>query len=98
MNLDLPGFADPVTDSQLCFRAVLNAMSYPGRICHAGNGLAAPPPLDPATAAVLLTLTDSQTSLALPSEAGSCRDWIAFHCGAPFAAPVDAALVVALTL
>ena len=41
-----------------------------------------PAPLDPATAAVLLTLVDNETPLWLDVAAAPARDWLAFHCGA----------------
>ncbi|MBV9782795.1 MAG: phosphonate C-P lyase system protein PhnH [Acidisphaera sp.] len=91
MSLDLPGFADPVAQAQGCFRAVLNALSRPGRLCEAGAGLTPPTPLDAATGAVLLTLLDGDTTLWLDAACGAAREWLAFHTGAPVcAAPADA--------
>jgi alpha-D-ribose 1-methylphosphonate 5-triphosphate synthase subunit PhnH len=96
MSIELPGFADPVHGAQTCFRAVLGALSRPGSLHLAGEGLRAPPPLAPATAAVLLTLVDADTPLWLAPEFAAACDWIAFHCGAaivPLAG--DAAFAVA---
>ena len=85
--LDRPGFADPATESQACFRALLDAMSRPGTLHRVGEALLPPPPLDPATAAVLLTLVDADTPLWLDerepdARMGAVREWVAFHCGA----------------
>lgn len=90
-----PGFADPVLDAQACFRAVLEAMSRPGRVVQAGSALRPPAPLAPAAAAVLLALADADTPLW--SDAGADAEaWLRFHCGAPFvAAPGEAAFVLA---
>ena len=68
-SVELPGFTDPVTDAQATFRAVLDAMARPGTIHSAGECLAAPAPLDRATAAVLLTLVDHETPLWLDANA-----------------------------
>lgn len=95
MSVSHPGFADPVQDSQACFRAVLEAMARPGRT-HAVAALDPPPGLDPATAAVLLTLADADTPLWLDPAATPARDWITFHCGAPAAAAEFAVLALAL--
>ncbi|MCS6931555.1 MAG: phosphonate C-P lyase system protein PhnH [Acetobacteraceae bacterium] len=89
-----PGFADPTLDSQATFRALLAAMSHPGRVHPAGRGLSPPAPLTPALAAVALTLCDADTPLwtDAPEEA---RRWLAFHCGCPFAGdPARAAFVL----
>ncbi len=91
MTLDRPGFADPATDAQSCFRAVLDAMSRPGTIASAGAVLRPPAPLDPATAAVLLTLADADTPLWLDPAAAAAADWAAFHCGAPRAGSIGTA-------
>lgn len=105
MTLDRPGFADPAADAQSCFRAVLDAMSRPGTIVSAGAGLRPPTPLDPATAAVLLTLADNDTPLWLDPAATAApaasmaADWAAFHCGAPQAGSIGAAaFACALTM
>ena len=90
------GFADPVLDGQACFRAVLDALAHPGRIVT----IAAPerpPALDPATAAVLLTLVDAETPLWLDAAAAPAQDWITFHCAAPLAARGAAAFGLALS-
>ncbi len=81
-TIELPGFADPVGDAQAIFRAVLDAMARPGKLHQVGAGLAAPAPLDCATAAVLLTLIDNETPLWVDPVADAARAWLAFHCGA----------------
>lgn len=73
-------FADPVHDAQSCFRAILDAMSHPGRI-RAVRGANPPTGLSQAAAAVLLTLVDHDTPLWLDPVLSSARGWIAFHCG-----------------
>ena len=98
-SVTLPGFADPVHEAQATFRAVLDAMARPGVLHQVGERLAAPAPLDPATAAVLLTLVDNETPLWLDPSAAAARDWLAFHCGASCVGRMqDAAFAVALTL
>ena len=82
MTLDRPGFADPVADAQGCFRALLDAMARPGSVHAAGAALAPPAPLDPATAAYLLTLVDGDTPLWLDEATVPAWEWLAFHCGA----------------
>jgi alpha-D-ribose 1-methylphosphonate 5-triphosphate synthase subunit PhnH len=80
MTLDRPGFVDPVTEAQACFRSVLSAMSSPGRMVAMSHSIAAPP-LDPATAAVLLTLVDADVTLWLDEALSPSWDWLAFHAG-----------------
>lgn len=92
-----PGFADPAIESQRCFRAVLEAMSRPGRVQEIGAALAEPPaPLSAAAAAVLLALADADTPVWLAPEAAAAADWLRFHAGCPLvAAPGDAAFALA---
>ena len=89
-----PGLADPVRDSQRIFRAVLDAMSRPGRIAEIAAAPVPPAPLDPAAAAVLLALADYETPLWLDEAAGGAEaaSWLAFHTGAPRAAGSDGAV------
>ena len=87
-------FDNPVLESQACFRAVLDAMARPGSIHPAGHGLAAPPPLAPATASVLLTLVDADTTLWLAPEFAPAADWLRFHCGATLVDEIGAASFV----
>ncbi len=98
-GLEQPGFADPVTDAQRCFRAMLDAMARPGSVREAGIGLLAPPPLDPATASVLLTLVDGDVSLWLDAAFASADEWLTFHCGVrPIADPARAAFLAGRAL
>ena len=95
MTMLTAGFADPVLDAQATFRAVLEAMSRPGRIQRAGSGLRPPAPLNQAAAAVLLALADADTTLWLDAGAGA-EAWLRFHCGAAILAdPAAAAFVLA---
>jgi alpha-D-ribose 1-methylphosphonate 5-triphosphate synthase subunit PhnH len=92
MTADLtPGFASPL-QAQSCFRAVLAAFATPGTAVTLPVALTPPPGLSPAAAAVLLTLADAQTSVALPD---SARNWLTFHTGARLAAPAQADFVAA---
>ena len=87
------GFADPVHGAQQTFRALLGAMSEPGRL-HAlppaaTDGLEPPdagmrPPLGVALAATLLTLLDADTPVHLAGALGNddARAWLRFHTGA----------------
>lgn len=82
METPFPGFADPVLDAQACFRAVLDAMSRPGRVQPVVTPPDIPPGLSPAAAAVLLTLVDAQTPLRLAAGPAAAA-WVRFHCGCP---------------
>lgn len=79
----IPGFADPVIDSQRMFRAMQTAMSHPGRVVPLPVTVAPPAPLHPAAAAVCLTLVDWETPLWLDGMAQAASGWLRFHCGAP---------------
>jgi alpha-D-ribose 1-methylphosphonate 5-triphosphate synthase subunit PhnH len=83
LNL-MPGFSDPVLDSQRSFRDILYAMAYPGRPVALGVDLRVPGPLHQAAGAVCLTILDMETPLwtDLP-EASVAVDWLRFHCGCP---------------
>ncbi|MFH5923049.1 phosphonate C-P lyase system protein PhnH [Roseomonas xinghualingensis] len=78
----LPGFADPVLDAQSAFRAVLEAMSRPGRVQRLQRPPSPPAPLCPAAGAVLLALVDAGTPLFLDAGADAL-EWVRFHAGCP---------------
>lgn len=88
------GFADPVHDAQTAFRAVLEALSRPGRRVAIGQpvrDLA----LSPAMAHLLLTLTDDDTAVWWQQSDRAAADWLRFHTGASLAGtPADAAFAV----
>jgi len=93
-----PGFSDPVHDAQAAFRAILETMSRPGKIADLSLPLPAPPPLNPASAAVCLTLLDYDTRLW--TDAGTetaASQWLTFHTGCRFceAPQADVALITA---
>jgi alpha-D-ribose 1-methylphosphonate 5-triphosphate synthase subunit PhnH len=94
MTVLTPGFAD-AGQAQTCFRAVLRAMSFPGRAVTVGIALPAPQGLSPAAAAVLLTLADASVAVHLQDERAA--DWLVFHTGTRLAAADTADFVVAST-
>lgn len=80
------GFAAPAQGAQQVFRALLQAMSYPGRIqtlpaVQPGELYA--PGCSPAACGVLLTLLDAETRLHLmsPDPGGSLATYLRFHTG-----------------
>lgn len=93
MNDLSPGFASAL-DVQACFRALLTAFSTPGSIVALPVPLTPPAGLSGACAALLLTLTDAQTNVALP-ELSPARDWLLFHSGPNLVQAVDAEFCVA---
>ncbi|CAA7616883.1 phosphonate C-P lyase system protein PhnH [Magnetospirillum sp. UT-4] len=89
----LPGFADPVLDSQRVFRAVLEATARPGTLVELPLHLEPPAPLDAATAAVMLALADYETPLWLDGTAATdaVAEYLRFHCGCPLVSDPAAA-------
>ena len=92
------GFDDSVHDSQRVFRALLDAMSRPGRVVTPPVPPEIPAALHPATAAVCLALLDFETPLWLAGpDIAETRAWLAFHAGCPFAATPDQAAFALVT-
>lgn len=80
------GFADPVTEAQAVFRAVLGVLSRPGTIAALVPGVRPPPPLNAGAAAVLASLADQDTPVHLDAALAAepaVATWIGFHTGAP---------------
>ncbi|WP_228897535.1 phosphonate C-P lyase system protein PhnH [Acidovorax sp. Leaf73] len=77
------GFSNEAFGSQAVFRAVLQALSHPGRTVAVEHDAQAPAVVHAASAAVLLALLDSDCTLWLSprlaaSDAGA---WLRFHTG-----------------
>lgn len=81
----LPGFADPVHDSQRSFRCVLDALCRPGRVFSMPVPLTPPPGLSHSQCAILLGLADQDTPVWLPPALcdGQAGQYLRFHCGCP---------------
>ncbi len=80
------GFSQAPLQSAQAFRAALDALANPGKICTL-SGAIPPAPLSQAAGVLILTLCDGTTPLHLAG-AHDCqplRDWITFHTGAPLA-------------
>lgn len=89
-----PGFAEPVSAAQACFRVALQAMSFPGRaVALPALAQAGPARLAPATAALLLTLLDAETAVRLHGalHGTAVLAWLRFHTGTRAALPAEAA-------
>lgn len=80
------GFRDPVLGAQRCFRALLMAMSEPGTVRRLQEPVDAPRGLAPASAQLLLTMADFETTVWLtPDIDATATRWVRFHTGAPMA-------------
>ncbi len=93
------GFSRPVFESQGTFRAVLQAMSAPGRVVPMPVAAQGPRGWPGTMAALVLTLCDMDTPLWLDPAAASheALRFVRFHCGSPQASePHAAALAVIL--
>lgn len=80
------GFVDKVTQSQVCFRTLMDAFSHPALAREFVQQTSAWGTMSAAIVTVLLTLVDQDTAIWLDHPyAGDdeLRAQIAFHCGAP---------------
>ncbi len=84
----LPGFADPVFDSQHVFRECLEALAHPGRLIVTASERPPMPALDAAAGALLLALLDQDTRLWLSPGLvhGPAAASLRFHTGCALAA------------
>jgi alpha-D-ribose 1-methylphosphonate 5-triphosphate synthase subunit PhnH len=76
---------NPAFESQAAFRALMECMARPGDIRDL-DGVEAPAPFAPATAALIKSLADYETPLWLDpafAAAPKVAEWIRFHTGAP---------------
>jgi alpha-D-ribose 1-methylphosphonate 5-triphosphate synthase subunit PhnH len=82
-----PGFADPVGAAQATFRAVLTALSEPGKLIELAlapdPAFAPPAPLGLAAAAIALSLLDGDTPLWCDPASRRAAPSLRFHTGAP---------------
>lgn len=94
-----PGFAEPVHQSQSCFRSVLEALSRPGRIMQQSNLPIPPRGLGKLQAAILLALADSDTPVWLPPDLreAEAAHYLRFHSGCPLTSDLKQAHFVVLT-
>jgi len=102
------GLANPVTDAQSAFHAVMHAMANPGRVYALARAATPPLPLTPELGVVAATLLDHDATVwcdrAIAANADATA-WLTFQTGAPqvdgsasaqFALVTDASLLPAL--
>jgi alpha-D-ribose 1-methylphosphonate 5-triphosphate synthase subunit PhnH len=92
-----PAFADPVRESQLAFRKIMDAVARPGTRAVFGLAIQPPAGLGVAAATVALTLLDFETPVWLTRalRGGQTEAWLRFHCGCPLTAdPAEAAFAI----
>ena len=98
MNEMRAAFADPVHDSQRCFRATLAALAEPLQPQTLPALPAELPGLMPATAALLYTLLDQDVSVWSPPLPADTLASLRFHTGLRLAAAPEQADFVVLPL
>lgn len=80
------GFADPVLQSQTCFRAIMDALANPGTIQKVITPVSVRSPLTPELVSTMLTLADHDTNIWLDDALRAdpeVLDYLNFHTGAP---------------
>ncbi len=92
-----PGFADPVGAAQTTFRAVLTALSEPGRIMTLDLALEPPLPLGLASGALALSLLDGDTPLWCDPAGRAAAPSLRFHTGAPLVTEPERARFALIT-
>jgi alpha-D-ribose 1-methylphosphonate 5-triphosphate synthase subunit PhnH len=94
-----PAFADPVRESQMAFRTVMDAVARPGTRADFGPAVQPPAGLGVAAAAVMLALLDFETPVWLDPALRDteAEDWVRFHCGCPVTADPAAAAFAIVT-
>lgn len=87
------GFADPVHDSQQCFRSVLQALAQPGRLFELDFKLEPPAGLSAAQCAMLLCLADFDTGVHLfgSTATTAAEQYLRFHTACPLSATLGRA-------
>ncbi|WP_457301013.1 phosphonate C-P lyase system protein PhnH [Phyllobacterium sp. P5_D12] len=78
------GFSDAVFNSQVVFRALMDAMASPGRVIEIGNLAAAPSPISSVAASVAATLFDHDATVWCDKSITSsvtAIGWLKFHTG-----------------
>ena len=87
MDLGLEGgFAEPVLQSQSCFRAIMDALANPGAAQELAFPAAGHGDMPAELASTLLTLVDQDTPIWLSDAlrgATGVESFVAFHAGAP---------------
>ncbi len=94
-----PAFADPVRESQIAFRKIMEAVARPGTRADFGSDLHPPAGLGAAAANVALALLDFETPVWLdPALRGTDAEaWVRFHCGCPLTVDPAAAAFAIVT-
>jgi alpha-D-ribose 1-methylphosphonate 5-triphosphate synthase subunit PhnH len=94
-----PAFADPVRESQMAFRKIMDAVARPGTRADFASAVEPPPGLGVAAATVALTLMDFETPVWLDPalRGGDAENWIRFHCGCPLTTDPAAAAFAIVT-
>jgi len=88
------GLADPVTDAQSVFHAVMHAMANPGRIYPLAAAATPPQPLTPELGVIAATLLDHDATVWCDAAIAANQNataWLTFHTGAPRVENADAA-------
>lgn len=77
-----PGFNDPELGTQQTFRAIVKALDYPGHLVQIKSKLSVPGILNPASAAIFLTLGNDETSVWADLNWNfPLIEWFQYQCG-----------------